>query len=405
VSEPAGPRAWSVTGPYGTGKSAFALFLSDLLASENPRHPEARELREELLGEAKPFLPVLVVGKRQALKPALLDALAQSLKGIEDDDSAGLRRQSQSLGDVDDDTVAAAFEAASLTATQAGYAGLIVILDEFGKFLEYASLNPEEEDLFVMQSLAETAGRGETPMILLTLLHTAFTEYLQASAEESRRAEWAKVQGRFADVAFQEPPEQLLRLVGSAVEEDFPADIRQAYDTISETALDSEVFAEARRRFPLEELIPDCVPLDPVVALLLWPLFRSKLAQNERSLFAFLASEEPFSFAEFLSLSQWGGEQPPLYRVDRLYDYVTSALGPGARMGESGKRWAEIDHSLNRMGAEAPVLSGSVVKAIGMIGAYGKPVGLRSSSETLKRALGAEEEVDEALSHTCSAPR
>ena len=28
-----GARAWTLTGPYGTGKSAFALFLTDLLAT------------------------------------------------------------------------------------------------------------------------------------------------------------------------------------------------------------------------------------------------------------------------------------------------------------------------------------------------------------------------------------
>ena len=34
-----GARAWTLTGPYGTGKSAFALFLTGLLANAKPGHP------------------------------------------------------------------------------------------------------------------------------------------------------------------------------------------------------------------------------------------------------------------------------------------------------------------------------------------------------------------------------
>ena len=40
LEEPGGLRACSVTGPYGSGKSAFALFLTDLLAHDLPQHPE-----------------------------------------------------------------------------------------------------------------------------------------------------------------------------------------------------------------------------------------------------------------------------------------------------------------------------------------------------------------------------
>ena len=59
---------------------------------------------------------------------------------------------------------------------------------------------------------------------------------------------------------------------------------------------------------------------------MLGPLFR-QLAQNERSLFAFLASSEPFGFQEFLrEQTSKGGA----YRLDRLYDYVMASLGPGA---------------------------------------------------------------------------
>src|SRR5690242_7856807 len=60
VQLPTASRAWSITGPYGVGKSAFALFLTDLLASERPRHSCAARLRKELGSRFRHLVPVLV---------------------------------------------------------------------------------------------------------------------------------------------------------------------------------------------------------------------------------------------------------------------------------------------------------------------------------------------------------
>ncbi len=398
VGELGGIKAWSVTGPYGSGKSAFALFLADLLAQDPPDHPDGRGLRRDLGLRMEPFVPVLVVGQRAPLKPALLTALAEAMDPVD----PALAAEASAAADeraVDDERVVALFERAADAADRASRGGLLVVLDEFGKFLEHAALHPETEDLFVMQGLAEAAARSSTPVLLVTLLHTAFAEYLGPSAEDARRAEWQKVQGRFADVAFQEPPEQLLRLVGTAVIRHAHEELEAAYARAIERAIGSPALDEARRRFPLGELLPACAPLDPVVALLLWPIFRSKLAQNERSLFAFLTGHEPSGFVEFISTHGADGGEPPLYRVDRLYDYVTTALGVGAYRGDLGRRWVEIDHALGRAGADAPPLTQAVVKAIGLLGAYGRPVGLRASREAISLALGDPAAVSDALGY------
>ncbi len=398
LSEQGGTRAWSVTGPYGSGKSAFALFLTDLLSRSTPFHPEAQGLREELGFSPAPFLPVLVVGQRSPVKPALLAALADGLEPV-DSTLAQETREAAGAESLSDERVVALFDRAGHAAERAEMGGLLIVLDEFGKFLEYAALHPEQEDLFVMQGLAEFSARSSTPTLLVTLLHTAFAEYLGASAADSRRAEWQKVQGRFADAAFQEPPEQLLRLIGAAIDRrHMPEELEVAYLDAVGRAVRSPALDETRRRLPLSELLPACAPLDPVTALLLSPLFRSKLAQNERSLFAFLAGHEPLSFVEFVSSPDRKGEGPtPFYRIDRLYDYVSTALGAGAYRGSLGRRWAEVEHALSRVKADAPQVVRSVVKAVGLLGMYGRPVGLRASEETISLALGDPKGTAEAL--------
>ena len=395
-----GVRAWSVTGPYGVGKSAFALFLSKLLAGKLTDHPEVADLSHELSaltpsGGFAPFLPVHVVGQRGSLRRGLLGALEQalppSLLSLTQEIKTVLTRDV-----VDDVTVVSMFEHASMAAQAEGHGGLLVLLDEFGKFLEHIAAYPDGEDLQVMQHLAEAAARSSAPIVIVTILHTGFTAYLDRD-NEVQQAEWQKVQGRFTDVVFQEPPEQLLRLVGSALDVRLAPDLRNRYGQYLARALSDEALSETKERVALEQLLPACVPLDPLTALLLWPLFRSKLAQNERSLFSFLTSQEPFGFQDFLNVVDWEAEELPLYRLDQLYDYVSASLGPGAYLGNLGRRWAEVDSAIDRVGATSPSLTKSVLKVLGLLWIYGAPVGLKATEATLKLAFGHNPEVTQAL--------
>ncbi len=397
IQTPGGVRAWSITGPYGTGKSAFALFLTYLLAESSPEHRAARELRRETSLENKPFVPVLLVGQRSPLIPAFLRALSASLRSkfprlSEKVDNCAHQRH------IPDEAIVTLVEEVANTVADGGSGGLLVVWDEFGKFLEYAAQHPESEDLLVMQHLAELAARSPVPITLITILHTSFAEYLHR-ADETQRVEWQKVQGRFVDVAFQEPPEQVLKLIGSALVRNMPVEMEAVYRQSMDCALSSPALTEARRRIPIDELLPLCAPLDPITALLLWPLFRAKLAQNERSLFAFLVGYEPFGFAEFLSYATWVEGPPPLYRLNDIYDYVTCALGPASYIGDRAHRWAGISDAIDRVRADAPPLTQEVIKAIGLLGLYGPAVGLKASRSTLEICLGDPEAVSQVLAY------
>jgi len=85
-------------------------------------------------------------------------------------------------------------------------------------------------------------------------------------------------------------------------------------------------------------LLHRCWPLHPLVTLLLGRLFQ-KLAQNERSVFAFLESAEPMGLREFLSRDD--RDSSLVYGPDRIYDYLIGSLGEGLYAHWHGKRWAE----------------------------------------------------------------
>jgi hypothetical protein len=400
IQESQGIKAWSITGPYGSGKSAFALFLTDLLAQNSSIQPQAQLLRTEMGFQLPPFIPLLIVGERSSIVPAFLSPLAESIQPVSASFAKKIKRLQQGTIKPSSSEIIMLLSQAAHIAKQVGYGGLLIIIDEFGKFLEHVALHPENEDLLVIQHLAEAASRSDIPIVLITILHTSFAEYLPRTSE-AQRTEWQKVQGRFVDVAFQEPPEQLLKLVGTAIQRQLPSTLETAYLEAVDTILSSPALHEAHRRFVLSDLLAACVPLHPITALLLWPVFRSKLAQNERSLFAFLIGKEPYGFQEFLSLSNWSAEQtlPPFYRIDYFYDYITTVLGTAIYIGDRAHRWAEIDHALCRIPADAPLVSQAIVKAVGLVGLYGPAVGLKATKELLSLALGVSEDIADILSY------
>ena len=236
-------KAWSLTGPYGAGKSAFALFAAKLLGDpgaittqqaldmlrrgDDSLYERFMRINDNRKMSSSGFCPVLISGERAPITRALLQGLERGLTAFNGTlPSNLLRRQIKNLskaaerGEIPSAAeITRLFEAATHHIGENGGTGLLLVIDELGKFLEYAAQSPAQGDVFVLQTLAEFATRStQTPLFLLTILHQAFEQYAHRLAK-SQREEWAKVQGRFEDIAFVEPAEQILRLIASAIQD------------------------------------------------------------------------------------------------------------------------------------------------------------------------------------------
>ena len=419
-------KAWSLTGPYGSGKSAFALFTAKLLGnSESPTTQAAIKLLKHGdkflwhqfisldLHERIGFCPVLISGERSPITLALLRGLERGLTAFSDSwvRSSAIHRASfrSLLLDIQKQLEAAEngnlphaseitdlFESATGQIRTEGGAGLLLVVDELGKFLEYTAHDPEYGDLFVLQSLAEFATRsGQTPLLILTVLHQAFEQYAQRLAT-SQREEWAKVQGRFEDVSFVEPTEQMLRLIGSAIEKTAAVE-----NPNLSVAVDLELKPRQLDKSEFVSLLENCLPLHPTVALIVSPLFR-RFAQNERSLFALLNSSEPHGLQDFLSTQIYDGRCLPTFTLSNLYDYIYNVLGSGLYTSREGAKWAEIESAIERLPDPSP-MTVKLIKTIGLLGIVGEgSVNLKASKTLLRYALddGTETfqyEVDESV--------
>lgn len=412
-------RAWSITGPYGSGKSALALFAAQLLAGEQRVRQQARtylaswdeELSERFFGSGGPLpkrdgrlCPVLVTGSRQPLEKVLAASLALSLRGFATRGRPPqiIERLEQMAAEpgTSGTEIVRLFEEANEYLDRFGSdaAGILLIVDELGKFLEYGATNPDQGDVFVLQELAEAAARSKRPFLFITILHQAIDRYADHMSA-GRRAEWAKVQGRFEDVAFEERSEQLLRLLAHAIgHEGEDAQLRPLRKQAKAFAQETVALGIRTGSMPpaeLEERLAGCYPLHPLTALVLGPLFR-QLAQNERSLFAFLASSEPYGFQDFLREQTVKGGP---FRLDRLYDYVMASLGPTLFAQHRGKLWAEVQSALDRL-HDASELEVRLAKSIGLLQALGNSTGFPASGGALRVALkgaASEADIDQAV--------
>ena len=54
---------------------------------------------------------------------------------------------------------------------------LVIVIDEFGKFLEYASQNNPEKELYFIQQLSEFVNNQDQNILLLTAVHQSFDAY------------------------------------------------------------------------------------------------------------------------------------------------------------------------------------------------------------------------------------
>jgi hypothetical protein len=159
-------RAWRLTGNYGSGKSSFALFLAHWFNGKAGRLSRSLEVdvgygRYSVDSRPK-YLPLLVTGSREPMGKAMLRSLNALLS---DQYRRGARSSVQlriegtlSHKRVRDTDVIELVQLANEKLIKDGKgSGLFVLIDELGKFLEYAAYHPDSQDVYLLQVLAEVA--------------------------------------------------------------------------------------------------------------------------------------------------------------------------------------------------------------------------------------------------------
>ncbi len=374
-----GQGAFTWTGPYGGGKSSLALALASYSLGRGPAFKEAKQLLGDVpevtavFGRApKDWLCVPVSGRRGNPVGDLREAVASAIAG-----EPGHARTKRSRMEAADGRDIVERLQREVEARPKG--GVLVIVDELGKYLEGAA--DHAVDIHFFQDLAEAANRSEGRLIVVGVLHQAFERYADRLGQ-SVQDEWRKVQGRFADVPIITAVDEVIELVGRAVttERSHPQSHQIAAIVASE-------IAERRPGVPkdLAERLDDCWPLNPAAAALLGPITRRRFSQNERSLFGFLASAEPSGFTEFLQRTTLASGRT--FGPAELWDYLQVNLEPAIMASPDGHRWAQAAEAIARAGRDGTHLRLQIAKTVAVIDLFSNGSGLAASSRTIAASL------------------
>jgi len=367
-------RAWRLTGDFGSGKSSFALLLANSVRESQNRLP--KQIRSRVYGhlpiaKSANFLPVLVTGSREPISLAVVRAIHKALSDLSTRGakSALLIEMERALSKktVSDKQAVEFLEQSNATTIKSGKAdGILLILDEVGKFLEFAAMRPEEQDVYFLQQLAETACRsGKHPLVVVCLLHQGITAYAEQLAKATRQ-EWDKIAGRFEEITFLLPLDQIARLVSQAINPEVdklsPAQRKQARDAM-EKAISLGWYGTSSSRDTLREVSERLYPIDPLALPVMVRFFR-RFGQNERSLFGFLQSHEPFGLQNFIQRPFHQKSAP--FRLADFYDYARANFGHHLATASYRTHWSVIESCIENFPAEGAAAL-AAMKSIGLL--------------------------------------
>jgi ribosomal protein S15P/S13E len=282
-----GIRSFNVVGTYGTGKSSF------LLAFEQSVKGTKRYFEPNFLANPKyDFLKI--VGSYTSIVEQFADAFeVQTNKNQQENIFSEIFNRYHSLGK--ENKV------------------LFILIDEFGKFLEYASKHNPERELYFVQQLAEFCNNPKHNIVLITTVHQSLESYAYGLSK-TQQQEWTKVKGRFREITFNEPVEQLLYLASEYVAENMETKTSKTeIEKCLKLTIESKAF-NFNKDF-LKEIASKLYPFDILSANIL-TLSLQRYGQNERSLFSFLES------SDHTGLLKFNRKENSFYNLSNVYDYL-----------------------------------------------------------------------------------
>lgn len=355
----AGSHSFTIIGTYGTGKSSFIMALERDLTNGNGELVQ----NSEVFG-TKGFEFLNIVGDYAPLS----SLVARKLNSDSQNVFSALGKKIQSL-------------------KKAGKF-LIIVIDEFGKILEHAANNNPEQELYFLQKLAEFVNVPTRKVILLTTLHQNFNTYA-SKLNDAQKNEWSKVKGRFKEIVFVEPVEQLLFLASQQLGDSDDANAHvPSVSEIVELAKSYRIISQDMA----QETICRLYPLDAISSACL-TLGIQRYGQNERTLFSFLTSLDEFSINAFKPREDF------TYNTACVYDYlVYSFYSVLTESNADSMDWRSMRVAIERVESgviENELIEGclKIVKTIGVLNLFYKHITIDEQllAEYSRLALGIPE--------------
>ena len=241
--------------------------------------------------------------------------------------------------------------------------GIYIVFDEFGKYLESNTIKAKPQEFKMIQDLAELAARSKEAQLHFTCItHKEIREY-------SGNDTFMTVEGRFKSVPFVVTSEQSYELIINAIEkkdgfDEFVNEHRDTFNAIKENTILSGLFSELTDEAIEELIIKGCFPINPITTYCMIRV-SERTAQNERTLFTFIAQNDKHSVYRFVNTEHDGLE---FVTLDVLYDYYKSEFKKhkyGSHKDKIFEMYSKAENALKKAENE---LQRKIIKSIAVIG-------------------------------------
>ena len=286
-----------------------------------------------------------------------------------------------------------------------GISGIFVVYDEFSKYLETSIERATFEDTKLLQDFAETCNRsnGDKQLHLLLISHKSLSNYIDSNLQKEKVDGWRGISGRFTEIEMVDDAGQYYELLGNAIIKDeiLWRDWLEEHNGKNDLALrkigkryaGTGLFEQS----DLEMVTYGCYPLHPLTTYILVRM-SEKVAQNERTLFTFVCSNEDSSLSNVL------GQTGAFITPDSVYSYFEPLLRKEFYTSPLHKTYELARSSLRRVeegGLEARIIK--TIAAIDIVGQYDRISPTRQTIVDLYTDCGYDAfEVDAALDRLVS---
>lgn len=251
---------------------------------------------------------------------------------------------------------------------QYGYAGIVMVFDEFSKYMEGHGTEHFARDMKTLQDMCELANSsGEQNLHLILVAHKSIHEY-EKGLDRLIQDTFRGVEGRLREVRFHDSARTHYELIANTLckkEPEFSKEFSEykkesGYQEILEQSYGLHWFSSMFPEYEGYEQVmgKGCFPLTPVCAAILLHI-SERVAQNERTVFTFLAGRERGSLPGLL-------EESAEYCVgaDAVYDYFRPLFRESSDQPRIHSEWLKADYALKQTQDPA---ERKIIKALGLL--------------------------------------
>ena len=236
-----------------------------------------------------------------------------------------------------------------------GYQGMFVVFDEFGKYIEGHNLKGYENDMKVLQDMCELGVKMDEPQFHLTMVtHKSIKEY--GNTVDKRIMDgFMGIEGRIREIYYVDSVQNHYEMIANVLKKDEKIFRNEVMDNKNsgyvlnyENGYKNAYFKSI---FSVEEfgkiVCQGCYPLTAVAAYLLLHI-SWKIAQNERTIFTFLAGQDvnglPSLLKKYGENRYFGGEV--------IYDYFENTFREEVKNTQVHGEWLKADYVLGQVTTE-----------------------------------------------------